>query len=156
MCSGGDAGEGRARIPPPFSLLAPLLLSLSRIFMDEGFFKRVLFSAACSRTELLSVLHNALKEKEIFTFQSCLSLTLYARILFTFSLWQSCSRRLTITAQVVSSLVLSFCMRSVWTVLISGNELHQVLREERQILSLIHHPSRPTCQFSLYLRQLCS
>lgn len=59
----------------------PLCYCLFHAFLWMKDFSKEFYSvlfAACSSTELLSVLHNALTEKEIFTFQSCLSLILYA------------------------------------------------------------------------------
>lgn len=97
--------------------------------MDEGFFKRVLFSAACFRAESPSILHNTLKEKEIFTFQSCLHPRTVCRDLihFSFVAFMQLMPHNRCSGGVQFSY---FSVSSVWTGVISGKELRQVLKEK--------------------------
>lgn len=101
------------------------------IVMDEGVFKRVLFSAACFHAESPSILHNTLKEKRNFHLSVlsaphtvCLDL-----IHFSFMAFMQLMPHNRCSGGVQFSY---FCMRSVWTEVISGKELHQVLKEREQ------------------------
>lgn len=146
MCSGGDAGEGRGgRTSLRRSPCLPLCYCLFHAFLWMKDFSKEFYSvppAPALSCCLSCIMHSKKKKSSPFS-PVCPSHCMPG----FYSLFLYGSRRLTITAQVVSSSVLSFCMRSVWTVLIRGNELHQVLREESQILSLIHHQSSLLANF---------
>lgn len=112
---GTPGREGRTSRLPPCNCLFHTFLWM-KDFSKE--FYSVL-PAPASSCRPSCIMHS--KKKKYSPFSQVCPSHCGARIWFTSSSRQSCSWCLTIAAQVVFGSVLSFCMWSVWTVLISGN-----------------------------------